>query len=53
MTEDPARWSQPFLALLGAYDAQLGFGLRPSEEKTVCPEPSMRSMFRRHWYLLL
>ena len=27
MTEDPARWSQPFLALLGAYDAQLGFGL--------------------------
>ena len=27
MSEDPARWSQPFLALLGAYDAQLGFGL--------------------------
>ena len=27
MTEDPARWSQPFLAQLGAYDAQLGFGL--------------------------
>ena len=27
MTEDPVRWSQPFLALLGAYDAQLGFGL--------------------------
>ena len=27
MTEDPARWSQPFLALLGAYDAQLGVGL--------------------------
>ena len=27
MTEDPARWSQPFRALLGAYDAQLGFGL--------------------------
>ena len=27
MTEDPARWSQPFLALLGAYDAQLGLGL--------------------------
>ena len=53
MTEDPARWSQPFLALLGAYDAQLGLDCRPSEEKTVCPEPSMRSMFRRHWYLLL
>jgi phosphoribosylformylglycinamidine synthase len=27
MTEDPRRWSQPFAALLGAYDAQLGFGL--------------------------
>ncbi len=27
MTEDPKRWSQPFTALLGAYDAQLGFGL--------------------------
>ena len=27
MTEDPARWSQPFAALLGAYAAQMGFGL--------------------------
>ena len=27
MTEDPRRWSQPFAALLGAYAAQLGFGL--------------------------
>ena len=27
MTEDPERWSQPFSALLGAYEAQLGFGL--------------------------
>ena len=27
MTEDPSRWSQPFVALLGAYEAQLGFGL--------------------------
>ncbi len=28
MTEDPLkRWSQPFAALLGAYDAQIGFGL--------------------------
>ena len=26
MTEDPKRWSQPFTALLGALDAQLGFG---------------------------
>jgi len=27
MSEDPSRWSQPFAALLGAYEAQLGFGL--------------------------
>ena len=27
MTEDPKRWSQPFAALLGAYAAQMGFGL--------------------------
>ena len=27
MTKEPSRWSQPFAALLGAYDAQIGFGL--------------------------
>ena len=27
MSEDPTRWSQPFAALLGAYNAQLGFQL--------------------------
>ena len=27
MSEDPSRWSQPFASLLGAYDAQIGFGL--------------------------
>ena len=27
MNENPKRWSQPFAALLGAYDAQIGFGL--------------------------
>ena len=27
MNENPSRWSQPFSALLGAYSAQLGFGL--------------------------
>ena len=27
MTEDPTRWSQPFAALLGAYAAQIGYGL--------------------------
>ncbi len=27
MSEEPGRWSQPFAALLGAYDAQMGYGL--------------------------
>ena len=27
MSEDPERWSQPFSALLGAYGAQIGYGL--------------------------
>ena len=27
MNEEAERWSQPFAALLGAYDAQIGFGL--------------------------
>ncbi|WP_026488174.1 phosphoribosylformylglycinamidine synthase [Butyrivibrio sp. XBB1001] len=27
MTQDPQRWSQPFTALLGAYDAQMKFGI--------------------------
>ena len=27
MTEDPTRWGTPFAALLGAYNAQIGFGL--------------------------
>ncbi len=27
MSEEPSRWSQPFAALLGAYSAQIGFGL--------------------------
>ena len=27
MSEDPKRWSQPFAALLGAYEAQLRYGL--------------------------
>ena len=26
MSDSPRRWSQPFAALLGAYDAQVGFG---------------------------
>ncbi|MCR4657627.1 MAG: phosphoribosylformylglycinamidine synthase [Lachnospiraceae bacterium] len=27
MTEDPKRWSEPFLSLLGAFEAQLRFGI--------------------------
>ena len=27
MSKDPRRWSQPFAALLGAYEAQIGLGL--------------------------
>lgn len=27
MSSEPERWSQPFSALLGAYDAQIGYGL--------------------------
>lgn len=27
LKEEPARWGQPFAALLGAYNAQIGFGL--------------------------
>lgn len=27
MSEEPHRWSQPFAALLGAFDAQMGYGL--------------------------
>jgi phosphoribosylformylglycinamidine synthase len=27
MTDDPARWGAPFASLLGAYNAQLGFGI--------------------------
>ena len=54
MTEDPAtmepavRW-HCLVHTMHSSDLDC----RPSEEKTVCPEPSMRSMFRRHWYLLL
>lgn len=50
MTEDPHRWSQPFAALLGAYDAQMGYGLPSIGGKTVCPVPSTISMYRRHSY---
>lgn len=41
MTADASRWSQPFAALLGAYDAQMGFGL-PS----IGGKDSMSGSFR-------
>ncbi len=41
MSEDPKRWSQPFAALLGAYAAQIGFGL-PS----IGGKDSMSGTFR-------
>ena len=41
MTEEPSRWSQPFAALLGAYDVQLGLGL-PS----IGGKDSMSGTFR-------
>ena len=51
MTEDPKRWSQPFSALLGAYAAQMGFGLPSIGVRTVCPVLSTRSTYLRHSFL--
>jgi len=42
MTEDSSRWGQPFAALLGAFDAQVGFGL-PS----IGGKDSMSGTFQR------
>ena len=41
MSEDPKSWGEPFAALLGAYDAQMGFGL-PS----IGGKDSMSGTFR-------
>ena len=40
MTEDPERWSQPFAALLGAYEAQIEYGLA-----SICGKDSMSGTF--------
>ena len=45
MSSDPTRWSQPFAALLGAYNAQMGFGLpsiggKDSTCFSICTEDS-------------
>ena len=51
MTEDPKRWSQPFAALLGAYDAQLwDLGFHQLVVKTVCQEHSRILMYHQHLY---
>ena len=42
MSSDPTRWSQPFAALLGAYNAQMGFGL-PS----IGGKDSMSDVYKR------
>ena len=56
MTEDPKRWSQPFAALLGAYHAQMGFGL-PSiggkDSMSGTFDRAMRLMCRPPWFPLL
>ena len=41
MSQEPARWSQPLSALLGAYDAQIGFGLA-----SIGGKDSMSGTFR-------
>ena len=43
MNENPSRWSQPFSALLGAYSAQLGFGL-PSMSRIASSVPQLVQM---------
>ena len=58
MTEDPTRWGQPFAALLGAYNAQMGFGLpsiggKDSMSGTFNEEDGRKSTFRPHWFPLL
>ena len=41
MSDEPSRWSQPLSALLGAYDAQIGFGLA-----SIGGKDSMSGTFR-------
>lgn len=51
MNEDPKRWSQPFAALLGAYNAQIGLDFHLSVEKIPCQERLVFE-YRRHWFPL-
>ena len=48
MTEDPSRWSQPFAALLGAYDVQLGLGL-PSIGGKDRISTCLRHLYHLQW----
>ena len=41
MSQEPSRWSQPLSALLGAYDAQIGFGIA-----SIGGKDSMSGTFR-------
>ena len=41
MSQEPSRWSQPLTALLGAYDAQIGYGLA-----SIGGKDSMSGTFR-------
>ncbi|MDO5475986.1 MAG: phosphoribosylformylglycinamidine synthase [Eubacteriales bacterium] len=41
MSQDPSRWSQPLSALLGAYDAQIGYGIA-----SIGGKDSMSGTFR-------
>ena len=55
MSEDPKRWSQPFAALLGAYAAQMGFGLpsiggKDSMSGTLTTRSTERSTFPPPWF---
>ena len=53
MTEDPERWSQPFAALLGAYEAQMVLDFHQSVVRTVCLEHLTILMFHQHFAHLL
>ena len=55
MSSEPTRWSQPFAALLGAYNAQLGFGLpsiggKDSMSGTFDEESGKEIDVRRPWF---
>ena len=52
MTEDKSRWGEPMKALLGAFDAQMGFGLPSIGGKDSMSEHLMIWMYLTHLYHL-